>query len=203
MCAHPRHTLTRCGIHFRSTQMDQCNGFRSRLWQSMRTFTVLDPRFKNCNMWSTRKYVTIHTYAQSVCSVAKLNDRIWTRLTCFFFGNKKYNLQWDFQQLREVWTKDFKSSPSEEDDVEEDDVKMTGEGSGDVSRVDEDPFEKEMCLVNETSAEQHRVSTTPRYVKPKRSINWRSGCTLMSTRRTLTSLGCGDSSMVALHLEAG
>ena len=27
--------------------------------------------------------------------------------------------------------------------------------------------------------------------------------TLMSTRRTLTSLGCGDSSMVALHLEAG
>ncbi len=27
--------------------------------------------------------------------------------------------------------------------------------------------------------------------------------TLMSTKRTLTSLGCGDSSMVALHLEAG
>ncbi len=30
---HPRHTLTRCGMHFRSTQMGQCNGFRSRLWQ--------------------------------------------------------------------------------------------------------------------------------------------------------------------------
>jgi hypothetical protein len=37
--------------------------------------TLLDPRFKNYNMWPTRKYVTIHTYAQSVCSVAKLNDR--------------------------------------------------------------------------------------------------------------------------------
>jgi hypothetical protein len=71
------------------------------------------------------------------------------------------------QQLREVWTKDFKSSPPEEDDVEEDDVEMTGEGSGDVSRVDEDPFEKELRLANETSAEQHRVSTGPRYVKPK------------------------------------
>jgi hypothetical protein len=66
-----------------------------------------------------------------------------------------------------VWTKDFKSSPSEEDDVEEDDVEMTGDDSGDVSRVDEDPFEKELCLANETSAEQHRVSTAPRYVKPK------------------------------------
>ena len=37
--------------------------------------TLLDPRFKTYNMWSTRKYVTIHTYAQRVCSVAKLNDR--------------------------------------------------------------------------------------------------------------------------------
>jgi hypothetical protein len=31
-----RHTLTWCGMHFRSTQMDQCNGFRSRLWQLVR-----------------------------------------------------------------------------------------------------------------------------------------------------------------------
>ncbi len=45
-----------------------------------------------------------------------------------------------------MWTKDFKSSPSEEDDVEEDDVENTGEGSGKVSYVDEDQFEKEMCL---------------------------------------------------------
>ena len=62
-----------------------------------------------------------------------------------------------------MWTKDFKSSPAEEDDVEEDDVEMTGEGSGKASRVDEDPFEKEMRLANETSAEELRDSTTPRY----------------------------------------
>ena len=35
---------------------------------------------------------------------------------------------------------------------------MTGEGSGKVSRVDEDPFEKEIRLVNETSTEEVRVS---------------------------------------------
>jgi hypothetical protein len=40
LCAQPRHTLTRCGIHFRSTQMGQCNGFRSRLWQLVRIFTA-------------------------------------------------------------------------------------------------------------------------------------------------------------------
>ncbi len=40
LCAQPRHTLTRCGIHFRSTQMGQCNGFRSRLWALVRIFTV-------------------------------------------------------------------------------------------------------------------------------------------------------------------
>ena len=57
-----------------------------------------------------------------------------------------------------MWTKNFESSPPEEDDVE-----MTGEDSGKVSRVDEDPFEKEMCLANETSAEEVRVS----YVNPK------------------------------------
>ena len=40
LCAQPRHTLTQCGIHFRSTQMGQCNGFRSRLWQLVRIFTA-------------------------------------------------------------------------------------------------------------------------------------------------------------------
>ena len=62
-----------------------------------------------------------------------------------------------------MWRKDFKSSPSEEDDVEEDDVEMTGEGSGKVSRVDEDSFETEMRPANETSAQEVRVS----YVNPK------------------------------------
>jgi hypothetical protein len=31
LCTQPRHTLTRCGMHFRNTQMGQYNGFRSRL----------------------------------------------------------------------------------------------------------------------------------------------------------------------------
>jgi hypothetical protein len=57
----------------------------------------------------------------------------------------------------------FQSSPTAEYDVEESDVDMTGEGSGKVSRVDEDPFEKEICLANETSSEEVRVS----YVNPK------------------------------------
>jgi hypothetical protein len=61
-----------------------------------------------------------------------------------------------------VWIKDFKSSP-DEDDVEEDDVEMTGEDSGKVSRVDEDQFEKEIRVANETSVEEVRVS----YVNPK------------------------------------
>jgi hypothetical protein len=72
-----------------------------------------------------------------------------------------------------VWTKDFKSSPPEEDDIEEDDVEMTGEGSGDVSRhesrVDEDPFEKELCLANETSSTQSLNSTKICQTKGARS----------------------------------
>ncbi len=35
------------------------------------------------------------------------------------------NSDWGLKQLREVWTKNFKTSPSEEDDVE-----MTGDGEG-------------------------------------------------------------------------
>jgi hypothetical protein len=39
--------------------------------------------------------------------------------------------------------------------------KMTlkGEGSGEASRVDEDPFEKQMRLTDEASAQQLRAST--------------------------------------------
>ncbi len=169
-----RHTLTRCGMHFRNTHGSITSAMyseaetitiqsvlekavspdmtkrilksRTQMVESIYKYfdpglseshrpklyiwTYLDPRFKNYNIWPTHKYVTIHTYAHRVCSVAKLNDRGWTRLTCFFFDRKKYNLQWVFQELREVWTKDFK----------------------------EDPFEKELRLVNETRAEQLRVS---------------------------------------------
>ncbi len=62
-----------------------------------------------------------------------------------------------------MWTKDFKRSPTEVDDVEEDDVEMTGDGLGKVSRVDEDPFETEMRLAKETITQEVRVS----YVNPK------------------------------------
>ena len=44
-----------------------------------------------------------------------------------------------------MWTKNFKISPTEEDDVE-----MTGDGQNSrESSRDEDDFEKQMSLVNE------------------------------------------------------
>ncbi len=63
----------------------------------------------------------------------------------------------------------MKCAPTEGDDVEEDDVKMSGEGgdSGEGSRVDEDPFEKQILLTNDVIEEQVRTSTTQRYVKPQ------------------------------------
>ena len=69
-----------------------------------------------------------------------LQDFMTVTLSCCFLCRQKCNLAWVLQKLCEVWTKDFKSSPVEEDDVQEDDVEMTGEGSGEASRVDEDPF---------------------------------------------------------------
>ena len=76
-----------------------------------------------------------------------------------------------------MWTEDFKSSPAEVDDVEEDDVEMTVEGGAssagdDVEMTveggassagapaDEDPFEKQMRLSYES---QVRASTVRRY----------------------------------------
>ena len=96
-----------------------------------------------------------------------LQDVMTVTLTCCFMYSQKYNLAWVLHQLREVWTKDFKSSPTEDDDVQEDDVEMTGEDSGETSSVDEDPFEKQMRLTNEVSAQQLRTTTSPRYVKPQ------------------------------------
>ena len=68
--------------------------------------------------------------------------------------SQKYDLNWGLQQLREVWTKNFKTSPAEEDDVE---MTGDGEGSGQPSR-DEDDFEKQMRLTNESDKTTVRVS---------------------------------------------
>ena len=92
--------------------------------------------------------------------------------------SQKYDLNWGLQQLREVWTKNFKSSAAAQDDVQEDDVEMTVEGraSSVGAPEDEDVFEKQMRLSNEATTEQLRASTAPRYGKPQAlSINWRSG----------------------------
>ena len=54
--------------------------------------------------------------------------------------SQKYNLNWGLQQLREVWTKNFKTSP-----VEGNDFEMTGDGEVSVEPSrDEDDFEKKM-----------------------------------------------------------
>jgi hypothetical protein len=55
-----------------------------------------------------------------------------------------------------VWTKNFKNSSDEEDDVE---MTGDGEGSGEPSR-DEDDFEKQIRLVNESDKTTVRVSTS-------------------------------------------
>ena len=72
--------------------------------------------------------------------------------------------EWGLQQLREVWTKTFKSSAAAEDDVQEDDVEMTVEGgtSSEGDPADEDLFEKQMRLRHES---QVRASTVQRYGK--------------------------------------
>ena len=90
----------------------------------------------------------MRSHVQSVHTFVRLYDRVSARLTCYLFCSQKYNLEWGLQQLREVWNKNFKSSPAEEDD----DVEMTweGGGSGESSRVDEDLFEKQILLTYET-----------------------------------------------------
>ena len=54
-----------------------------------------------------------------------------------------------------MWTKNFKGSAAEEDDVQEDDVEMTVEGGASSvgAPADEDAFEKQIRLSNETTTE--------------------------------------------------
>ncbi len=68
--------------------------------------------------------------------------------------SQKYDLNWGLHQLREVWTQNFKTSP-----VEEDDVEMTGDGEGlGETSPDEDDFEKQMRLDNESDKTAVRAS---------------------------------------------
>ena len=70
--------------------------------------------------------------------------------------SQKYDLNWGLQQVREVWTKNFKNSPAEEDDVE-----MTGDGEGlGEPSPDEDDFEKQMRLTNESDKTAVRASSS-------------------------------------------
>ena len=73
--------------------------------------------------------------------------------------HQKYNLNWGLNQLRVVWIKNFKTSP-----VEENDVEMTRDGEGETSR-DEDDFEKQMRLVNESDKTTVRPSRSQTQVQ--------------------------------------
>ena len=80
--------------------------------------------------------------------------------------SQKYDLNWGLQQLREVWTKNFKTSPAEEDDVE-----MTGDGEGlGEPSPDEDDFEKQMHLANES--DKTAVRTSPSQTQVDQLEGW-------------------------------
>ncbi len=67
-----------------------------------------------------------------------------------------------------MWTKNFKTSPDEDDDVE---MTGDGEGSGQTSR-DEDDFEKQIRLVNESD------KTTGRVLPSQVQVDQIEGCLL-------------------------
>ena len=80
--------------------------------------------------------------------------------------SQKYDLNWGLQQLREVWTKNFKTFPAEEDDVE-----MTGDGEGlGEPSPDEDDFEKQMHLANES--DKTAVRTSPSQTQVDQLEGW-------------------------------
>jgi hypothetical protein len=78
-------------------------------------------------------------------------------------GSQKYHHEWGLQELREVWTKTFKSSAAAEDEVQEDDVAMTVKGGGSSAGdpADEDPFEKQMRLSYESQVALSYQGTKP------------------------------------------
>ncbi len=80
--------------------------------------------------------------------------------------SQKYDLKLGLQQLREVWTKNFKTFPTEENDVE-----MTGDGEGlGEPSPDEDDFEKQMHLANES--DKTVVRTSPSQTQDDQLEGW-------------------------------
>jgi len=129
-------------MHFRSTQMGQCNGFRRRLWQLVRIFTA---RWEGYDK----------------------KDDTWEPITHL--------------QGYATMVKAFKESHAK--DVE----KLAADRVREAEKKNRFPI----CL----------MTNSVRKASFSIGLGVCQG-TLMSTRRTLTSLGCGDSSMVTLHLEA-
>ena len=133
--------------------------------------------------------------------------------------SRKYNLNWGLQQLCEVWTKNFKTSVTEEDDVE-----MTGDGEGSVvmrmtlrnrcvlpisptRQMSESHHFKHRLISlrggfwkNQLCTSRMTTSVNKAYLNI-RMTSYQD--THMLSERTLMSLGCGDSSMVSLDLEEG
>ncbi len=98
--------------------------------------------------------------------------------------SQKYDLNWGLQQLREVWTKNFKTSPDEEEDVEVDHLEG-GLVEKPIPYISNDNFSQEGIF---DYWNDHLSGHT--HVK-------------RNSERTLMSLGCEDSSMVTLDLESG
>ena len=69
-----------------------------------------------------------------------------------------------------MWTKNFKNSPAEEDDVE-----MTGDGEGSPEPPrDEDDFEKQMRLANESDKTAVRDSPSQAQVDQLEGGFWKN-----------------------------
>ncbi len=67
-------------------------------------------------------------------------------------SSQKYDLKWGLNQLREVWTKNFKTSPAEEDDVE-----MTGDGEGSGEQVEGCLLEKPIPYISNDNFSQEGI----------------------------------------------
>jgi hypothetical protein len=74
----------------------------------------------------------------------------------------KVQREWDLQQLREVWTKTFKSSATADDDVE-----MTVEGEPHLQEILQMRIRlRNRCQMRLSYESQVRVSTVQRYGNP-------------------------------------